>query len=85
MSKLIHLPNISSELEQKLLQVNVDTPDKLREKGSRNAFVKIKTIDSSACYDMLLALEGAVQGVLIEELDPTIRQELKKFMEIFNQ
>ncbi len=85
MSKLIHLPNISSELEQKLLQVNVDTPDKLREKGSRNAFVRIKTIDSSACYDMLLALEGAVQGVLIEELDPTIRQELKKFMEIFNQ
>jgi DNA transformation protein len=85
MSKLLHLPNISRELEQKLLTVGIDSPDKLREKGSRNVFVKIKTIDSSACYKMLLSLEGAVQGILADDLHPETINELMEFMEIFNQ
>jgi len=85
MSKLLHLPNISRELEDKLLAVGIDTPEKLREKGSRNVFVKIKTNDSSACYKMLLSLEGAIQGVLSEDLDEEIVNELMEFMEIFNQ
>jgi DNA transformation protein len=85
MSKLLHLPNISRELEQKLLAVGIDSPDKLREKGSRNVFVKIKTNDSSACYLMLLSLEGAVQGVLSDDLDRQTVNELMEFMEIFNQ
>ncbi|MFP4470948.1 MAG: TfoX/Sxy family DNA transformation protein [Bacteroidales bacterium] len=85
MGKLMHLPNISRELEEKLLAVGIDSPDKLREKGSRNVFVKIKTMDSGACYNMLLSIEGAVQGKIKEELDEGTRTELKRFMEIFNQ
>ena len=85
MGKLMHLPNISRELEEKLLAVGIDSPDKLREKGSRNVFVQIKTMDSSACFNMLLSLEGAVQAKLVEELDKNVRNELKIFMEIFNQ
>ncbi len=85
MSKLLHLPNISRELEQKLLAVGIDSPDKLREKGSRNVFVKIKTIDSSACYKMLLSLEGAIQGTLSDDLNKETVNELMEFMEIFNQ
>ena len=64
MGKLLHLPNIGQELEKKLLAVGIESPEMLREKGSRNTFVKIKTIDSSACFNMLLSLEGAVQGLL---------------------
>ncbi len=64
MGKLLHLPNIGQELEKNLLAVGIESPEMLREKGSRNTFVKIKTIDSSACFNMLLSLEGAVQGLL---------------------
>jgi len=85
MSKLLHLPNISRELEAKLLAVGIDSPELLREKGSRNVFVKIKTIDSSACYLMLLSLEGAIQGLLSDDLDQQTVNELMEFMEIFNQ
>lgn len=85
MSKLLHLPNISRDLENKLINSGVSTPELLREKGSRNVFVKIKSIDSSADFKMLLALEGAIQGVLAEELKESEVTELKLFMEIFNR
>nr|NQU89544.1 TfoX/Sxy family protein [Bacteroidota bacterium] len=85
MSKLLHLPNISQELEQKLIKAGIEKPEQLREKGSRNVFVKIKSFDSSTCYNMLLALEGAIQGKLADELDENTKNELKLFMEIFNQ
>ncbi len=85
MGKLSNLPNISSDMEAKLTAAGIDTPEKLREKGSRNAFMRVKMIDSAACYNMLLSLEGAIRGQLLEELDSDIRQELKVFMEIFNQ
>ena len=85
MNKLLHLPNISRDLEQKLIRAGIEKPEQLREKGSRNVFVKIKSFDSSACYNMLLALEGAIRGVLSDELDNNIKTELKEFLEIFNQ
>lgn len=85
MSKLIHLPNINDELESKLISAGISTPDALREKGSRHTFVKIKTEDSSACFEMLLALEGAVQGKLIEDLKSREVEDLRHFMEIFNR
>lgn len=85
MGKLIHLPNIDRELECKLEESGVTTPEELIMKGSRNIFVKIKSIDSSANFDMLLALEGAVRGVLTNELPSSEVEELKTFMEIFNR
>lgn len=85
MGKLLHLPNISPQLEQKLIAAGIETPELLREKGSRNVFLRIKTLDSSACYNMLLSLEGAVQGLLADDLDEDVKQELRSFMEIFNQ
>lgn len=85
MNKLIHLPNIDRELELKLTAAGITKPEQLREKGSRHVFVKIKSIDSSACFDMLVSLEGAVQGKLIDELGENEIDELKHFMEIFNR
>jgi DNA transformation protein len=85
MEKLNHLPNISPALEDKLKAVGINTPEKLREKGSRHVFVRIKTIDSSACFEMLLKLEGAVQGVRSDKLSDKTKEELKDFMSIFNQ
>lgn len=79
------MPNINQQLEQKLIAAGIETPEMLREKGSRNVFLRVKMIDSGACFNMLLALEGAVQGILIEDLDEQLKVELKEFMEIFNQ
>ncbi len=85
MGKLLHLPNINQQLEQKLITAGIENPEMLREKGSRNVFLRIKTLDSGACYNMLLSLEGAVQGVLADDLEEEVKEELKAFMEIFNQ
>lgn len=85
MEKLIHLKNINQELETKLRKVGIDTPEKLREKGSRHVFVKIKTVDSGACYKMLLNLEGAIQGVSAANLRSETKEDLLAFMEVFNQ
>ncbi len=85
MSKLIHLPNINQELELQLLNSGISTPEILRNKGSRNIFFQLKTMDSSACFETLLALEGAIRGILIEEISDETKQELKSFMEIFNR
>lgn len=85
MGKLLHLPNINQQLEQKLITAGIENPEMLREKGSRNVFLRIKTLDSGACYNMLLSLEGAVQGVLADDLEEGVKEELKAFMEIFNQ
>lgn len=85
MGKLSNLPNISSDMEAKLSAAGIDTPEKLREKGSRNAFMRVKMMDTGACYNLLLSLEGAIRGQLIDELDGDISQDLKLFMEIFNQ
>lgn len=85
MSKLLHLPNIDSKLESKLIKAGISTVEMLREKGSRHAFMKIKSDDSSACFNMLLSLEGAVQGKLPDDLKKQEVEDLQIFMEIFNR
>ncbi len=85
MKKLSHLPNISPETEAKLNAAGVFSYEDLKEKGSRNVFMKIKMNDSGACYNMLLSLEGAIRGKLSDELDVQTREELRLFMEIFNR
>ncbi len=85
MEDLIYLKNINPELADKLIKVGIDTAEKLREKGSRHVFIKIKTIDSGACHKMLLHLEGAIQDVFAENLSNENKEELMAFMEIFNR
>jgi hypothetical protein len=46
--------------------------------------MRIKIMDSEACYSMLLSFEGAIRGQLLEYLDEKTKEELKLFMEIFN-
>jgi len=80
MSELKSLPNIGKELEKLLLQVEISSAEELREIGSENAFIRIKTIDPSACISKLCALEGAVQGIRWHNLSTERKQELKEFL-----
>lgn len=83
MSELLKLINIGKKVEEQLLQVGIDTPEKLKEIGSKQAWLKIKAIDSSACYNRLCALEGAIQGIKWHHLEEDIKQELKEFYKSF--
>lgn len=79
MESLHELPNIGGTLERKLIQAGIGTPRQLRELGSKEAFLKIRLIDHTACLHMLTALEGAVRGVRKTELSSEIKAELRAF------
>lgn len=79
MIQLESLPNIGKTVGQQLRQAGIETPEQLKEIGSREAWLRIQGIDSSACYNRLCALEGAVQGIRWHHLSDDDRQKLKNF------
>lgn len=79
MGKLSKLPNIGAVVEEQLNQVGINTYDQLKEMGSRQAWLKIKAIDDSACINRLYGLEGAVQGIKKSQLSAEVKAELKEF------
>lgn len=83
MSDLTKLPNIGKALAGKLENVEISTPDKLKEIGSKEAFMRIKLVDQEACINMLCALEGAVQGIRWHNLSQEHKNELRCFYESF--
>lgn len=83
MGELSPLPNIGKVVEAQLNQVGIETFEQLKEIGSKQAWLKIKEIDDSACIHKLYALEGAVQGVKKNELTSDRKAELKEFYDAF--
>jgi DNA transformation protein len=81
MDKLSQLPNIGAVLEKKLKKAGIDSPAILKGLGSKEAFTKIRKMDVTACYSMLCALEGAVQGKRWHFLSVHTKQDLKNFFE----
>lgn len=79
MGELSKLPNIGAVVEEQLNQVGFNTYDQLKEMGSRQAWLKIKAIDDSACINRLYGLEGAVQGIKKSQLSAEVKAELKEF------
>ena len=79
MGELSKLLNIGPVVEEQLNQVGITTYDQLKEIGRRQAWLKIKAIDDSACIHRLYGLEGAVQGVKKSQLSPEVKAELKEF------
>lgn len=62
MGELSGLPNIGAKVEEQLKAVGIDTAEELRRIGAEDAWLRIQTMDPSACIHRLLALEGAIQG-----------------------
>lgn len=83
MGELSNLPNIGKVLEQQLLQVGIETPEYLKQVGSKQAWLDIKAIDPSACYSRLCALEGAIQDIRWHYLSADTKKELKEFYDSF--
>ena len=76
---LTSLPNIGKVVEQKLIQAGITTPEELIKMGTEQAFIRIETIDPTACLSMLQALEGAIQGVRWHDLPKERKERLKEF------
>ncbi|WP_201259638.1 TfoX/Sxy family DNA transformation protein [Tissierella sp. P1] len=60
MGELSTLLNIGNKVEQQLNEVGIRTINQLIEIDSRQAWLRIKRIDDSACINRLYALEGAI-------------------------
>lgn len=80
MSALSVLPNLGKVLENSLLQVGIETPEQLREIGTREAFLRIRAqVDPTACIQMLYGLHGAVLGISDKLLCDSAKLELREF------
>ncbi|NLX01331.1 MAG: TfoX/Sxy family protein [Syntrophomonadaceae bacterium] len=83
MGNLSKLFNIGKVIEQQLYEVGITTYEQLKESGSKQAWLKIKSIDPSACIHRLYALEGAIQGIKKSQLPAETKAELKEFYNSF--
>ncbi len=75
MAILSHIPIIGKTLEQKLIEVGINTHEELKNAGAENALLRIRTIDDTACINMLCALEGAIQGIRWNDLSKERKEE----------
>lgn len=71
--------NIGKDTESKLIQVGIDSFEKLESLGSEQAFIRIQTIDPGACLCLLYGLEGAIEDIKSSQLSPSKKQDLQEF------
>lgn len=79
MSELTSMINIGKEMAKKLTTVGIDSPEKLIETGTKQAFLKLKQTYPQVCLVHLYALEGAVQNTEFNSLSEAKKKELKEF------
>ena len=79
MGDLSKLPNIGKALEEQLNDVGISTVDDLIDIGSKEAWLKIREIDETACINRLMALEGAIQNLRWHDLSDADKKNLKEF------
>ena len=79
MGKLSDLPNGGSVLEKNLNAVGVHTQEELKAMGSKEAFLRIRIIDSGACLHMLYGIQGAIEGIRDTHLNESTKEDLRRF------
>lgn len=78
MSELSKLPNVGKVLQANLIAVGVETPEQLRDLGSKKVFALIRQqADPGACLHMLYGIEGAVEGIPDKFLSPETKEDLR--------
>ena len=84
MAELSTLLNIGKEMERKLKAVGINTAEELIEAGSKEAFVKLKTLYPSVCTVFLYTLEGAISELPYNHLPEDVKADLKEFSQQFS-
>ena len=85
MGELSKMPNIGKVLEKQLNDVGINTIGVLVNLGSKEAWLKIKEIDDSACLNRLMALEGAIQNIRWHNLSEEDKDNLRNFYNLQNK
>lgn len=79
MGDIAGLPNIGEVVEKQLNQVGIFTLRDLETLGTEKAWLKIQSIDESACIHRLYSLEGAIRGIKKKDLPADRKAELREF------
>lgn len=79
MGELSRLPNIGKVIEEQLNDAGINTIDELMDLGSKEAWLRIREVDDSACINRLMALEGAIQNIRWHDLSREDKNKLKDF------
>lgn len=79
MGELSKYINIGDKLEKQLIEVGIKDINELKKVGSKAAWLRIKKIDDSACYNRLCGLEGAIENVRWHDLKSDVKEDLKIF------
>ena len=66
-------------MEKKLCSVGIDSAEKLKKTGSKEAFSLLRTQYPNSCVVILYYLEAAIRGVDMKSLDASAKSELKEF------
>ena len=82
MGELSKLPNIGKVVEKQLNDVGINTVDELIDLGSKEAWLRIKEIDETACLNRLMALEGAIQNIRWHNLSDEDKDDLRSFYDL---
>lgn len=85
MSELVSMANIGKEMDKKLTAVGINSPEKLREAGSKQAFLRLKESFPQVCLVHLYALEGAIQNTEFNNLPEEKKKELKEFSDFLKR
>jgi len=84
MSELASLRNIGKELEKKLKFAGIETAEELKQVGSKEAYIRVKSYHPNVCLVHLMALEGAVSDIEYNNLPDDVQKELKEFCDSFS-
>lgn len=79
MGELSKLKNISKVSEKLLNQAGIHTIEEYKAAGSKEAFLRIRQIDNTACLSMLYGLEGAIEDKRWCDLDDNTKKDLQFF------
>lgn len=79
MGELSRCLNIGEVVEKQLNEVGISTYEELKRIGSKDAWLRIKEIDDSACIHRLYAFEGAIRNIKKSFLPEDVKTDLKEF------
>jgi DNA transformation protein and related proteins len=78
-SDLCKVINIGRDTEAKLIQIGIDSYQKLQSAGTEQAFIRLQAIDPGACLCLLYGLDGAIKGIKSTMLSAERKLELQQF------
>jgi DNA transformation protein len=79
MAELTSMRNIGKEIEKKLKSIGIYSMEELKQVGSKEAFLRLKTRHPNVCLVHLYTLQGAIDDIEYNQLSEETKYDLKIF------